>query len=62
MKSKLFSTRIPYYQAIFRKVWISPKFGFWDKSKSLDLAYPFKLVPGFQFLGHSLGGFHLLYD
>ncbi len=23
MKSKLFSTRIPYYQAIFRKVWIS---------------------------------------
>ena len=25
-------------------------------------SYPFKLVPGFQFLGHSFSGFHLLYD
>ena len=61
-KSKLFPARIPNYQAVFRKVWILYKFGFWGKSKSLDLAYPFKLVPGFQFLGHSFGGFHLLND
>jgi len=61
-KSKLFPARIPNYQAVFRKVWILYKFGFQEKSKLLDLSYPFKLVPGFQFLGHSLGGFHLLDD
>ena len=36
MKSKLFSVKTPYYQAIFRKVWILYKFGFVGKSKLLD--------------------------
>ncbi len=30
-KSKLFPTRIPNYQAVFRKVWILYKFGFMEK-------------------------------
>lgn len=25
-------------------------------------AYPFKLIPVFQFLGHAFGSFHVLYD
>ena len=37
-KSKLFPARIPNYQAVFRKVWILYKFGFVEKSKSLDFS------------------------
>ena len=37
-KGKLFYQKMPWIKELQKKVWISPKFGFMEKSKSLDFS------------------------